>query len=78
MSQHRSFGSGGAASGGHRSVLKRYEKIQTLSSNNKWSEESGIFSLPKVKVLKLKAKKATKAAKDDDKAADKSKDAKAK
>lgn len=68
MSQHRSFGASGTAGSGHRSVLKRYEKIQLLSSVNKWTEEKGIYALPKVKVLKLKAKKVAKVAKEDDKA----------
>lgn len=41
----------------HRSVLKRYERIELLKKGEKWSEEDSIFGLPKVKILKLKLKK---------------------
>jgi len=56
MSQHASFG-GGTSTKRHRSVLKRYEKIDALQKKGLWSEENGVLGLPKVKVLKIKAKK---------------------
>lgn len=61
MSQHNSFGSG-SASGSHRSVLKRYEKIEALQKKGIWDEAKGCLGLPKVKVMKIKAKKDVKAA----------------
>jgi len=56
MSQHSSFG-GGASTKRHRSVLKRYEKIENLEGKGLWKEENGVLGLPKVKVMKIKAKK---------------------
>ena len=62
MSQHRSFG-GSSSTKRHRSVLKRYEKIEALSKKGLWEEEKGVLGLPKVKVLKIRAKKEKAAAK---------------
>ncbi len=45
----------------HRNVLKRYERIKKLKSNEAWSEDKSVYGLPKVKSQKLKTKK-TKAA----------------
>jgi small basic protein (TIGR04137 family) len=61
MSQHNSFGSG-SASGSQRSVLKRYEKLEALQKKGLWDESKGCHSLPKVKVMRIKAKKEAKAA----------------
>jgi len=42
----------------HRSVLKRYERIEILKKQGKWDEEKDSpFGLPKVKSLKVKMKK---------------------
>ncbi|MFT5206539.1 MAG: small basic protein (TIGR04137 family) [Candidatus Omnitrophota bacterium] len=75
MSQHPSFG-GSAATSKHRSVLKRYEKLETLQKKGEWSEGATILGLPKIKVFKIKAKKKA-VAKEDDKAAVKDTDKKA-
>ncbi len=56
MSIHSSFGKGGAAKR-HRSVAKRYEKLQMLKKKDQWDESKGIWGLPKVKMLKIKVKK---------------------
>jgi len=56
MSQHVSFGGSGSMKK-HRTVLKRYEKIESLEKKDKWKRENGIYGLPKVKVVKIKAKK---------------------
>jgi small basic protein (TIGR04137 family) len=56
MSIHSSFGKG-TATQRHRSVVKRYEKIKILKDKGKWDEEQGVLGLPKVKMIKIRAKK---------------------
>lgn len=42
----------------HRSVLKRFEKIEQLKKKGLWKEgENSPFGLPKVKTLRFKVKK---------------------
>lgn len=46
-----------------RNVLKRGERIAQLKSDDKWSEDSTVFGMPKVRVQKAvigKKKKKTK------------------
>lgn len=61
MSQHPSL-LGNQKGKGHRSVLKRYEKLKHLMEKNKWDDESSIYRLPKVKSIKFKVKKEKAAA----------------
>ena len=42
----------------HRSVLKRYERIEKLKKEGKWEEGTSGFGLPKTKIIKIKLKKA--------------------
>jgi len=56
MSQHPSLSSSDKDKG-HRSVLKRYEKIKILKEKEKWQEDKSVYGLPKVKVMKFKIKK---------------------
>ena len=56
MSQHPSLRSS-EKDKQHRSVLKRYERLKILKSKEKWKEDSSVFGLPKVKVLRFKIKK---------------------
>lgn len=42
----------------HRSVLKRFERIEKLKKDGKWKEGSSTFGLPKSKIIKIKLKKA--------------------
>jgi small basic protein (TIGR04137 family) len=56
MSIHSSLRSSGST-GRHRSVLKRYERLQVLKGKSVWSEEKSALGLPKVKQQKLKIKK---------------------
>lgn len=63
MSIHSSL----RAAGGnkrHRSVLKRYERLQVLKGKTLWTEEKSALGLPKVKMQKLKIKKEKAAAGD--------------
>jgi len=46
----------------HRSVLKRFERIQELKKSGKWQEGNSIFSLPKSRIIKIRLKKAKAAA----------------
>jgi small basic protein (TIGR04137 family) len=57
MAQHPSLRSSGKSKQ-HRSVLKRFEKIEILKKKGLWKEgEDSVFGLPKVKVLRFKVKK---------------------
>lgn len=56
MSLHTSLGKGSSMQR-HRSVIKRHEKLQLLKEKGTWDEARGILGLPKVKVIKIKAKK---------------------
>lgn len=47
---------------GHRSVLKRFERILRLKKEEKWKEGDPIFGLPKVKNIRTKIKKEKPAA----------------
>ena len=45
-----------------RSVLTRIERIKELMRKGSWAEESLVTSLPKTKVIRIKAKKKVKEA----------------
>jgi small basic protein (TIGR04137 family) len=47
--------------GGSRSVMKRTERIKWLKEKGKWTEDSPVLGLPKIKIVKLKALKKEKA-----------------
>jgi small basic protein (TIGR04137 family) len=61
MSQHPSLRSSDKDKQ-HRSVLKRYERINILKDKEKWKDKDSVFGLPKVKVVKFKIKKEKAAA----------------
>ena len=61
MTMHSSLRTGSSKKG-HRSVLKRHEKLSFLMEKEKWDETKSIFGLPKVKTLKVKVKKEKAAA----------------
>jgi len=57
MAQHPSLRSG-SKNKQHRSVLKRFEKIEALKKKDLWKEsENSVFGLPKVKIVRFKVKK---------------------
>ncbi len=57
MAQHPSLRSS-SKSKQHRSVLKRFEKIEILKKKGLWEEDKdSAFGLPKVKVVRFKVKK---------------------
>lgn len=42
----------------HRSVHKRFERIEKLKKDSKWKDGESAFGLPKGKIIKIKLKKA--------------------
>jgi len=60
MSLHRSLKTI-ISSKGHRNVLKRLERVKKLKEEERWTEEKdSIYGLPKVRSIKVRAKKKTK------------------
>ena len=57
MSQHSSLKTASVGAR-HRNVLKRHERISELQKNEKWGDRQSAFKLPKLKLIKLKVKKA--------------------
>ena len=41
----------------HRSVLKRTERLKMMLEKGQWKEGDSVFSLPKIKTLRIKIKK---------------------
>lgn len=54
--------------GSSRSVMKRTERIKWLIAKGRWSDESRVVGLPKIKIVKLKALKKEKTKEEDQKA----------
>jgi len=70
MSIHRSLVSKGRLKR-HRNVLSRTERILKLEEEEKWKEdEDSVFTLPKVRVAKLKKSHAKKQAKAEEEGAE--------
>ncbi|OGX05427.1 MAG: hypothetical protein A2Z88_05915 [Omnitrophica WOR_2 bacterium GWA2_47_8] len=44
-----------------RTVLTRIERIKDLMKKGLWAEDRNVFGLPKLKIMKIKAKKKAKA-----------------
>jgi len=59
MSLHPSLRTGKSDS--HKSVLTRLERFLHLKKDDKWTEESTVLGIPKVRIIKLKIKKKPKA-----------------
>ena len=58
MSLHSSLRSRTGKSGVLRNVLKRHERLQHLISKGLWTDGRSPLGLPKIKQLKIKARKA--------------------
>ena len=43
--------------GSSRTVLKKDEKIKRMIQEGKWDEDSKVFGLPKIKIVKMKVVK---------------------
>ena len=60
MSLHSSLKRSGAA-GRHRNVLKREERLEKLTDEEKWEDgKDSIYALPKVRSIKTRVKKKAK------------------
>lgn len=57
MSQHQSLKVDSVGSK-HRNVLSRIERIKKMTEQKRWKTESSAFNLPKMKSIKVKAKKS--------------------
>ena len=58
MSLHPSLRAGKGKTGAMRNVLKRHERARRLIDLGRWTEGQSAFGLAKIKVEKLKARKA--------------------
>ena len=68
MSIHSSLRSNANAAGSLRNVMKRHERVRHLITLGSWEEGRSVFGLPKIKQMRLKARKAA-AAKEKEEAA---------
>jgi len=59
MSLHASLKASGQGKR-HRNVLKKYERVEMLQDQKKWSEGESVLGIPKVRSIKLRKKKAAK------------------
>ena len=57
MSVHTSLRSASGATGSLRNVLKRHERVRHLIALGLWPEGRSVLGLPKIKQLKMKARK---------------------
>ena len=58
MSIHSSLRASKGASGTLRNVLKRHERVRHMMTNGLWVDGRSVFGLPKIKHVKMKARKA--------------------
>ncbi len=59
MSLHKTLKSGDQLAR-HRNVLSRTERIAKLEEERRWTEDESVFSLPKVRSMKLAGRKKKK------------------
>lgn len=60
MSLHSSLRKAGSSFGSMRNVLKRHERVRHHMAQGTWVDGQSVLALPKIKQLKMKARKATK------------------
>ena len=58
MSIHSSLRVAESATSSRRNVMKRHERVRHLMTQGVWVEGRSVFGLPKIKPLKMKARKA--------------------
>ena len=58
MSIHTSLRTKTNAAGSLRNVMKRYERVRHLMTEGRWLQGQSVFGLPKIKQVKMKARKA--------------------
>lgn len=57
MSQHPSLKTDSVGAR-HRNVLKRHERVANLRNSDHWGNRESAFKLPKVRLIKMRVKKA--------------------
>lgn len=60
MSLHSSLRSSGGVGASARNVLKRHERVRYLMERGLWTDGRSVLGLPKIKPVKIKARKAAK------------------
>ena len=60
MSLHSSLRKAGSSFGTLRNVLKRHERVRYHMDQGTWVDGQSVLGLPKIKQLKMKARKAVK------------------
>ena len=65
MSIHSSLRSPKSATSSLRNVMKRHERVRHLMAQGAWAEGRSVFGLPKIKQMKMKARKAAAKEKED-------------
>ena len=65
MSIHSSLRAQKSAADSLRNVMKRHERVRHLMAQGVWVEGRSVFGLPKIKQMKMKARKAVAKEKDD-------------
>ena len=58
MSVHSSLRSSQTATSSLRNVMKRYERVRHLMAQGLWTDGRSVLGLPKIKQMKMKARKA--------------------
>ncbi len=58
MSVHSSLRSTQTATSSLRNVMKRYERVRHLMTQGLWTDGRSVLGLPKIKQMKMKARKA--------------------
>ena len=58
MSIHSSLRTSKDTASASRNVLKRYERVRHLMNQGLWADGQSVLGLPKIKQMKLKARKA--------------------
>lgn len=58
MSIHSSLRSSKSATASARNVMKRYERVRHLIGQGAWADGRSVLGLPKIKQMKMKARKA--------------------
>ncbi len=59
MSIHPSLKVASRATASTRNVLKRYERVRQMFSQDRWAEGQSVFGLPKLKQMRIRTRKAS-------------------
>jgi small basic protein (TIGR04137 family) len=68
MSIHSSLRTPTGVTASMRNVMKRFERVRHLMAQGVWAEGRSVYGLPKIKQVKMKARKAAAKEKEKDEA----------